>query len=1096
MVDKTLQLTATVSPSNTTNPAVTWKSSNTSIATVSSTGLVTAKAVGTATITVTTADGSNKSATCQVTVTPQLATGVTLDKTTASIVVDKTLQLTATVTPSNTTNKAVTWSSSNTSIATVNSNGLVTAKAVGTATITVTTADGSNKSATCQVTVTPQLATGITMSQTSASIVVDKTLQLSATITPSNTTNKTVTWTSSNTNVATVSSTGLVTAKALGTATITVTTTDGSNKSATCQVTVTPQLATGVSLNRTSASIVVDKTLQLTATVSPSNTTNPAVTWKSSNTSIATVSSTGLVTAKAVGTATITVTTADGSNKSATCQVTVTPQLASGVTLDKTSASIVVDKTLQLTATVSPSNTTNPAVTWKSSNTSIATVSSTGLVTAKAVGTATITVTTADGSNKSATCQVTVTPQLATGVTLDKTTASIVVDKTLQLTATVTPSNTTNKAVTWSSSNTSIATVNSNGLVTAKAVGTATITVTTADGSNKSATCQVTVTPQFATGITLDKISASLVVDKTLQLTATVSPSNTTNKAVTWSSSNNDVATVSGTGLVTAIAVGTATITVTTADGSNLSASCQIAVTPQLATSITLDQSEAEVGIGDKITLTATVLPSNVTNNSVRWRSDDNGIATVVRGVVTGVSEGECVITATTQDGTNLSAQCLVIVTKNSNPQGNNYMSSNDIDDIVSGHVLTIPVELTNEDEITGFQADLYIPSGFTPMYDDDDRFVYLETSRANGHTIGATVSAVATRIVASSQNNTSFKGNSGNLFYVKLKVRDNLVRGMYRIEFKNIYLTTSNAELITVPNVGINVGVESYHSGDVDGNDNIDVRDYQCAVNYILAREPSDFIYNAADMNGDGLVIINDLPLIIEEIKRYEFPASSQGSPQKAPSQVNAPNDKVYISNFDMAGNKTTSVNIKLRNSFAYSAVQCDITLPHGLSIVKQSDDSGNDIYAVLTGSRLDGHQISSSITPTGDVRVIITNAQNQAITGSSGTIARITLKSDKNFSGEHQIVFHNIVAAGSDDDAQRYTIPDAVVYVNQGANIPGDIDGNGEVNGTDLNILINIILGKDNADNYGGRANVDGQGDVNGSDLNALINIILGKG
>ena len=172
--------------------------------------------------------------------------------------------------------------------------------------------------------------------------------------------------------------------------------------------------------------------------------------------------------------------------------------LATGVTLNQGNLTLTsAGQTASLTATVSPSNATNKSVTWTSSNPSVATVSSSGVVTAVANGTATITATTADGSNKTATCAVTVNiPVKATGVSLNQTSLTLTsAGQTATLQATVSPSNASNKNVTWSSSNPSVATV-SNGVVTAVANGTATITVTTADGSNKTATCAVTVNIQ------------------------------------------------------------------------------------------------------------------------------------------------------------------------------------------------------------------------------------------------------------------------------------------------------------------------------------------------------------------------------------------------------------------------------------------------------------------------------------------------------------------------------------------------------------------------------------------------------------------------
>jgi len=166
---------------------------------------------------------------------------------------------------------------------------------------------------------------------------------------------------------------------------------------------------TGVALSQTSASLTVGGTLALTATVSPSDASNKAVTWRSSDRTVATVSSSGVVTAKAAGTCTITATTSDG-GKTATCAVTVASSTVSvtGVSVGVTELSLAKGTSGSVSCTVSPSNATNKSVTWSSSDTSVATVSSSGLITAKAAGTCTVTVKTVDG-NKTATVNVTVT---------------------------------------------------------------------------------------------------------------------------------------------------------------------------------------------------------------------------------------------------------------------------------------------------------------------------------------------------------------------------------------------------------------------------------------------------------------------------------------------------------------------------------------------------------------------------------------------------------------------------------------------------------------------------------------------------------------
>ena len=315
IVEDTYTLTATVNPAEATDNYVTWTSSNEAIATVKE-GVVTALAVGKATITATTIDGGFK-ATCEVTVAPRPVTGVTLDKATATLEVKETVTLVANVAPANATNKDVTWASDNETVATV-VDGVVTAVAVGTANITVTTVDGSFK-ATCAVTVNPISVKGVALNKTTMTLKVAQADTLVATITPEDAANKEVVWASDNAEVATVVD-GVVTAIALGTANITVTTVDG-NFTATCVVTVEATPVTGVTLDVTELTLDVPQTATLKATVAPEDATDKSVTWASDNETVATVAE-GVVTAVAEGTANITVTTTDGGFK-ATCVVTV-----------------------------------------------------------------------------------------------------------------------------------------------------------------------------------------------------------------------------------------------------------------------------------------------------------------------------------------------------------------------------------------------------------------------------------------------------------------------------------------------------------------------------------------------------------------------------------------------------------------------------------------------------------------------------------------------------------------------------------------------------------------------------------------------------
>ena len=419
-------------------------------------------------------------------------TGVSVSPSSITLTEGDSQSLSATVSPGDATDKSVTWSSSAPAVATVDQSGKVTAVKAGTATITVKTTDGG-KTATCTVTVNAKViaVTQVTLDVKTKELVEGESFTLKATVSPDNASDKSVTWSSSDEAIAKVDQNGKVTAVKAGTATITVTTKDG-NKTASCAVTVIAKVAS-VSLDKTAITLAEGETQTLTATISPDNAQDKSVTWSSSDEAVAKVDQNGKVTAVKAGTTTITVTTKDG-GKTATCAVTVIAKVSS-VSLDKTAITLAEGETQTLTAIVSPDNAQDKSVTWSSSDATVATVDQNGKVTAVKAGTATITVTTTDGG-KTATCAVTVIAKVAS-VSLDKTSITLTVGETQTLTATITPDNASDKSVTWSSSDATVATVDQDGKVTAVKAGNATITVTTTDGG-KTATCTVTV--QAATG--------------------------------------------------------------------------------------------------------------------------------------------------------------------------------------------------------------------------------------------------------------------------------------------------------------------------------------------------------------------------------------------------------------------------------------------------------------------------------------------------------------------------------------------------------------------------------------------------------------------
>lgn len=646
-IGKTVTLKATVSPSNASNKKINWTSSNETIATVSSSGVVKGIKKGTATITATTVDGSFK-ATCKVNVTKGV-TGVSLDKNAVTLSANKKIAIVANVKPSSASNKKVTWSSNNKDVATVDSNGIVTAKSVGIAEITAKTKDGGYKAKCLVVVIQP--VKSVKLNSSKKTLDIGETSTLKATVSPSNATTKDITWSSSDKKVAKVSSSGKITALKAGTATISVKTKDGGHV-ASCKVTVLRKVR-DIAINKSSTILYLDKTTTLKATIVPSNATNQNVTWSSSDENIVRVSSKGKLTPVKPGTAKITVKTEQG-GLTAVCTVKV-ERAAKSLALSKKSLTVKSGSTYNLSATISPSNTTNKTLTWTSSNTAVATVNSKGQIKAIGGGTATITCKTSNGI--SAKCSLTVT-QSPTDVKLNTTETNVYTKETVKLTATVLPSSATDKGVTWTSSNKAVATVSSNGTVTGVKSGKAVITVKTNNGGF-TASCTVTVL-QHATSVKLSKTTLSLAKGKKSTLTATVLPSDATNKAVTWSSSNSSIISVSQTGEITALKTGKADVVVTSVD-KKYTAKCSVTVFEPV-TGISIDVTEKTLFNGDKLTLNAAVSPTDATNKLISFTSSNSLVASVSSsGVITALKSGEAVITATTNDGA-FKASCKITV--------------------------------------------------------------------------------------------------------------------------------------------------------------------------------------------------------------------------------------------------------------------------------------------------------------------------------------------------------------------------------------------------------------------------------------------------
>lgn len=628
---ETAQIEVAVLPEDATDKTVTWSSLDPSVASVSN-GMVSAVKAGSAVIS---AKAGEKTADCRVTVNKRIiqVESITLDRDELELVEGDEAVLTASVLPEDATDKTVTWSSSDTAVANV-VDGKVTAIMEGMATILAKAAD---KEASCKVTVAKRVieVVSVALDLTELELVEGDEAVLTATVLPENATDKTVSWNSSDPTVATVVD-GLVTAKKEGTATVSA---RAGEKEASCKVTVAKQVieVVSVTLDRTELELVEGEDAMLTAKVLPENATDKTVAWSSSDPAIASVVN-GKVTAKKEGTATI---TASAGEKSASCAVTIKKKVVpvSSISLNKNKLTLTKGRSELLTATVYPDNATDKSVTWSSSNTAIAMVTENGLVTAMGAGTATIT---ASAGGKQATCAVTVTVPVES-VYLDCSSVVLEEGEYAMLTASVYPADATDKTVTWSTSDASVATVGGNGRIYAQKEGIATIT---AKAGEKSAGCEVTVKKKTipVSMISLSQSYLGMSKGSSTTLSAWVYPENATDKTVTWSSSDNAVASVDQNGMVTALSAGNATIT---AEAGGKQATCHVVVVVPVE-SFDL-RGETTIYVGDSVTWwVENIYPEDATDKTVTWYVYKNPeVASVdANGVVTGLSVGQAIIMA------------------------------------------------------------------------------------------------------------------------------------------------------------------------------------------------------------------------------------------------------------------------------------------------------------------------------------------------------------------------------------------------------------------------------------------------------------------
>ncbi len=647
---ETHKLEAIYTPTDTTQKNVKWSSSDESIAKISQDGTITALTRGKTTITATAENGSTAS--CDVTVTREIGS-VILDKSSISLDKGESTKITATIPTDTDGDKTISWTTSDSSVATVSNDGTVTAVDRGEAIITATTSNG--KKAICAVNVSVKLKSiafegNITEKTFNLGVDQSNEMQLNVIYDPedADVDKSTLEWSSSNTSVVTVND-GLVTAKGKGDATVTAKI-DG--KMITCNIHVRIPILSIEIKDKVNLTYGEEEKLAVTYTTynNMETTDDKTIKWETSDKNIVQVSTDGTITTKGPGKATITATSVADQKLVATCEVEIAPVPLKSIIIEQQSIVIEKGDTKALTVKFNPENTSDSKnVSWESSNPDAVIIDTTGVVTAMKNGKVTITAKTNNGMK--ATTEVTVVTLLK-DIKLSETDITINKDVPLTLKVTLDPTDATldDDTVKWSSSNTEVATVNENGEVTTHKAGTAFIYVTVG-GITKE--CKITVNVPL-TGLEIDD-QITLLKGQEKLLDVIKQPEGTNfNGKITFDSTDPKKATVDKEGRIEALSAteeDTPVIITVNAVENNViiaSATCEVTVIEIPLDSITINQADFSLGLGRSQKLKVLYNPETTTDDkTVMWSSSNSDVVSVdSNGTVTAKSVGEAVITA------------------------------------------------------------------------------------------------------------------------------------------------------------------------------------------------------------------------------------------------------------------------------------------------------------------------------------------------------------------------------------------------------------------------------------------------------------------
>lgn len=412
---------------------------------------------------------------------------------------------------------------------------------------------------------------------------------------------------------------------------------------------------------------------------------------------------------------------------------------------------------------------------------------------------------------------------------------------------------------------------------------------------------------------------------------------------------------------------------------------------------ITLDKHAITIARGETMQLIATVLPESAASAGVTWTSSNENVATIDNnGIVSAVAVGTATITATTNDPSRQKDQCQVTVV-------DNVINQISLEDVTanSGDTVTVAISLSNQSEVTGLQADIYLQTGLSFVIDDEGYYDITLSDRATRkHVIDFNQQADGSiRVITYTPDSRSFTGNEGELIYVKVAVSGYIEDGDFVVEVKNVEMAAPDGTQTYCPDASAYIHVISYPRGDANGDHNVSVTDAVVTSNYILGNPTPSFVFVAADVNCDKNISVADVVLISNIIL---------GKPThtfRAPMLVTG-SDILTASDFTLTSGETYTVAVDLSNVYNYTAMQMNLTLPAGIEV--------SDIR--LSERASSHHTISFNQTEDGHVKVIAFATDNAPFAGFEGDLLYIDVKGTSLFAGDGVLKMSDIYFCESD--------------------------------------------------------------------------------